>query len=241
MGKFSYKIEVFEGSLDLLLHLISKHKLNIHDIPIFELVEQYTHYVRQMQECNMDIASEFLEMAARLIYIKTVSLLPVHEEADILKTELTGELLEYRDCQIMAGKLEDIAKGFDYITKEPLEIEWDTSYNRLHETQELLVSYLSAIGKGQRKLPPPIDSFTNLVSKKVVSVTSKTMFILRSLIKNNSQSMNSLFESAQSRSDMVATFLAVLELLKAQRVTVFGEGEELFIELSKGAERLERK
>ena len=72
MGKISYKLEVFEGPMDLLLHLISKHKLNIYDIPIFELVEQYTSYVRQLQECDMDVASEFLEMAARLVYIKTI-------------------------------------------------------------------------------------------------------------------------------------------------------------------------
>ena len=103
----TYKLEVFEGPMDLLLSLISKHKLDIYDIPIVELVEQYTDYVRKMQEADMDVASEFLEMAARLVYIKTVSLLPVHEEADRLRQELTGELLEYRDCQIMAGKLAD--------------------------------------------------------------------------------------------------------------------------------------
>ena len=88
MEKIRYKLEVFEGPMDLLLHLISKHKLNIYDIPIFELVEQYTDYVRQMKEADMDVASEFIEMAARLIYIKTVSLLPVYEEAKQLKEEL---------------------------------------------------------------------------------------------------------------------------------------------------------
>ena len=105
MDKPQYKTEVFEGPLDLLLHLISKHKLNINDIPIFELVEQYIAYVQQMQDENMEIASEFLEMAARLVYIKTVSLLPVYEEAEQLKKELTGELIEYRDCKLMAEKL----------------------------------------------------------------------------------------------------------------------------------------
>ena len=115
MERPQYKTEVFEGPLDLLLHLISKHKLNINDIPIFELVEQYIAYVQLMQEENMEIASEFLEMAARLVYIKTVSLLPVYEEAEQLKKELTGELLEYRDCKIMAGKLSEQAKGFDQL------------------------------------------------------------------------------------------------------------------------------
>lgn len=103
MDKISYKLPVFEGPMDLLLHLINKHKLNIYDIPILELVEQYVAAVRQMQEDeNLEVTSEFLEMAARLVYLKTVSLLPVHEEADQLKKELTGELLEYRDCQLMA-------------------------------------------------------------------------------------------------------------------------------------------
>ena len=97
MDKISYKLPVFEGPMDLLLHLINKHKLNIYDIPILELVEQYVAAVRQMQEDeNLEVTSEFLEMAVRLVYLKTVSLLPVHEEADQLKKELTGELLEYR-------------------------------------------------------------------------------------------------------------------------------------------------
>ena len=76
MSELSFRLEVFEGPLDLLLHLISKHKLNINDIPIMTLVEQYLAYISDMAEQDMEIAGEFLEMAARLIYIKTVSLLP---------------------------------------------------------------------------------------------------------------------------------------------------------------------
>ena len=95
MEKIQYKLDVFEGPMDLLLHLISKHKLNINDIPIFELVEQYTDYVRQMEEADMEIASDFLEMAARLVYIKSVALLPVHEEADELKKELSGTTITF--------------------------------------------------------------------------------------------------------------------------------------------------
>ena len=112
MDNLTYKIEVFEGSMDLLLHLISKHKLNINDIPIVELVNQYLDYVRKMEEADFDVAGDFLEMAARLIYIKTVSLLPRHEEAETLKKELTGELIEYRDCKLMAKKLSQHTDGF---------------------------------------------------------------------------------------------------------------------------------
>ena len=98
MEKISYKVEAFEGPLDLLLYLISKHKLDIYDIPIVELVDQYIAYVRSMENDDLYVASEFIEMAARLVYIKSVSLLPVYEEAEELKRELTGGLIEYRVC-----------------------------------------------------------------------------------------------------------------------------------------------
>lgn len=226
MEKISYKLSVFEGPMDLLLHLISKHKLNIYDIPILELVEQYVAAVRQIQQEDMEIASEFLEMAARLVYIKTVSLLPVHEEADQLKKELTGELLEYRDCQLMAQKLAAHTAGFDHYARAPQELETDPTYTRLHEPEELLRAYLSAVGKGKRRLPPPVESFSALVSHKIVSVGSKVAFILRRMVRGQRQRLGSFFEIAPSRSDMVATFLAMLELMKARRVRVEGDGAD---------------
>ena len=94
MEAISYKLSEFEGPLDLLLHLISKNKLNIYDIEISVLLAQYMEHIDKMKEKNMDVASEFLEMAARLVYIKTVSLLPKHEESEELKKELSGELIE---------------------------------------------------------------------------------------------------------------------------------------------------
>ena len=90
METLSYKIESFEGPMDLLLHLISKHKVRIEDVPIMDLINQYLDYMKKLKEENLEVASEFLEMAARLVYIKTVSLLPVHEEADRLAEELRG-------------------------------------------------------------------------------------------------------------------------------------------------------
>ena len=232
MEQINYKLEVFEGPMDLLLSLITKHKLDIMDIPIVTLVDQYTAYVREMQEADMEIASEFLEMAARLVYIKTVSLLPKHEEADELKAELQGELLEYRDCQIMAGKLADEANGFDFISRRPDTIDRDTSYHLLHEPDELYSAYIAALGKGARKLPPPASSFTEIVSKKIVSVSSKIIYILRRAIKGGKMTFRSLIEASESRSDMVATFLAILELLKAGRMTADGDGEDLTFSLN---------
>lgn len=231
MEKISYKLDVFEGPMDLLLHLISKHKLNINDIPILELVEQYTSYVRQMQDADMDVASEFLEMAARLVYIKTVSLLPVYEEAEQLKKELTGELLEYRDCKIMAGKLAQQANGFDFYWREPTEIEQDHTYKRIHEPEELFKAYFAAVGRGKKKLPPPIDAFKAIVAKKIVSVGSKISVIFKKLSGNLKVRFLSFYEDAETKSDMVAMFLAMLELIKSKKIAVDGDKDNATVEL----------
>ncbi len=233
MEKIQYKLDVFEGPLDLLLHLISKHKLNINDIPIFELVEQYIDYVRQMEEADMEIASEFVEMAARLIYIKTVSLLPVHEEAEQLKKELSGELIEYRDCKLMAQKLSEQANGFDYFERKPTVLPVNMKYERLHDAGELLFAYIAAVGRGKNKLPPPMEAFSTIVAKKIVSVNSRIVFVYRRLLKKASTRFGEFFERSASRSEMVATFLALLELVKANKITVDGDIENPVVSLEK--------
>ena len=234
MEKISFKIDVFEGPMDLLLHLISKHKVSINDVPILELVGQYLLYVRQMQEENLDVASEFLEMAARLVHIKTVSLLPVHEEADRLADELRGELLEYRDCRILAAKLAQQANGFGYFEREPQELPVDMTYTRLHEPYEIYRAYISAVGKGKRRLPPPVEAFSKIIAHKIVSVASRISFIIQKLSGGGRRRFVSLFEQSESRSDMVATFLAVLSLAKAKRVLIHGDGESTTSELKRG-------
>lgn len=105
MQKISFKLEVFEGPMDLLLSLISKHKLNIYDIEISSLLEQYLAYLDQCREQDLELAGEFLEMAARLIYIKTASLLPRPEEAQKEKQALQGALIEYALCKQAAQVL----------------------------------------------------------------------------------------------------------------------------------------
>lgn len=232
MEKISYKLDVFEGPMDLLLHLISKHKLNIYDIPIITLVEQYVDYVRMMQEEDMYVASEFLEMAARLVYLKSVSLLPVYTEAQELKQELQGELIEYRDMKLLAEKLSENTEGFGTFIRNPEKIDPDMTYRRFHEAGELFNAYVCAAGKKLRQLPPPIEAFREIVVKKVVSVSSKISKIFSKLkTKGSKTKLNSLFADAESRSDMVATFLAVLELTKSKKVKVLGDGDEADVEL----------
>lgn len=240
MEKIQYKLEVFEGPMDLLLQLISKKKLSINDVPIMEIIEQYLEYVRKMQEEDLDVSSEFLEMAARLLYIKTVSLLPVHEEAEKLVEELRGELTEYQDCKRVASQLRDKSSGFDYFSRPPEEFEVDMTYTRIHEPFEIFKAYIAAVGKGKRKLPPPIDAFKGIVARKIVSVASRISSVMEKFKNGGKQKFSVFFENSESRSEMVATFLALLAMVKAKRITVDGQGADSEVTLLEGGgERIE--
>lgn len=217
MEQMSFKLEIFEGPLDLLLHLISKHKLNINDIPIVTLLDQYMEYIDRMSEQNMEIAGEFLEMAARLVYIKTVSLLPQHEEAEQLKKELQGKLIEYSLCKKAAELMKERYIGNVHAVRKPLKIEFDNTYTLVHEPQELLDAYLKIQIKPQNE-KIRTEAFNTIVKKKIVSVTSKIIYVLRHLYKSGNCMMEGLFEGMTDRSERVATFLAILELTKSGRI-----------------------
>ncbi len=232
----SYKLDVFEGPLDLLLNLIAKNKLNIYDIPIAELLEQYMAQIYEMQAADMDVASEFLEMAARLVHIKSVSLLPKKEEEAALKQELTGQLLEYQQCKEAAMRLRE-RFSLDGIVRAQADIPADLTYKRHHKPQELLSAYLSMLGK---KKPPepqkPEDTISKLITRRVVSVASQIVFVLRSLWKKRHVSLKELFRGKNDPSERVAAFLAVLELVKDKRLRVDGDGEDCEIKLTNGGE-----
>lgn len=232
----SYKLDVFEGPLDLLLNLIAKNKLNIYDIPIAELLEQYMAQIHEMQAADMDVASEFLEMAARLVHIKSVSLLPKKEEEAALKQELTGQLLEYQQRKEAAMRLRE-RFSLDGIVRAQADIPADLTYKRHHKPQELLSAYLSMLGK---KKPPepqkPEDTISKLITRRVVSVASQIVFVLRSLWKKRHVSLKELFRGKNDPSERVAAFLAVLELVKDKRLRVDGDGEDCEIKLTNGGE-----
>lgn len=213
----SFKLEVFEGPLDLLLHLISKHKLNINDIPIVLLVDQYMEYISDMSEQNMDIAGEFLEMAAHLVYIKTVSLLPKHEEAEVMKKELEGRLIEYSLCKRAAELMQLKYIGGNITVRKPMKLEYDNTYAVIHDPEELLKAYLGITVKKTEE-PVKQESFNTIVKKKIVSVTSKIIYVLRRLYTNGECSTDGLFEGVTDRSERVAVFLAILELTKSGRI-----------------------
>ena len=204
--QIQYKLPSFEGPLDLLLTLISKNKIDIYDIQISELVDQYVEQIK-------------------LGYIKSVMLLPKYEEeAEELKKELTGQLIEYALCRQIAQKLSEIYDT-DTFFRDASPVEYDLTYNRKHPSEDIAKAYVSAVGRGKRRLPPPESAFSGIVARKIVSVNSRIIYVMRKLWRGKRLKYNELFEACEEKSELVATFLATLELVKGKRVRVEGDGE----------------
>ncbi len=218
MISISYRLESFEGPLDLLLYLISKHKLNINDIQISLLLEQYLEYIDGISEQDFEYAGEFLEMAARLILIKTLSLLPKHEEALEMKRELEGRLIEYSLCKIAAKRLTEQYVGDKIFVRGPEKLEEIKIYTQTHEPDDLLAAYFGISDKKLKSRPVEASVFKPIVSKKIVAVSTKIIYVLRRLYKTGSCSMAGLYDGVTDKSEKVATFLAILELTKSGRI-----------------------
>ena len=239
MDKLTFKLEQFEGPLDLLLHLISKHKLNLYDIRIDLLLEQYLAQMEQIPFGDLEQASDFLEMASRLVYMKSAMLLPKYEdEGEQLKRELTGQLLEYQACKEVAAMLSARWRADRLFCRPATVLEPDMTYHHIHEPADILGAYLSVLGKVKRKQPPPKEAFTGIVKRRVVSVQSRIMVILDRLYRQKQVSYKSLFAEAEDRSEMVATFLAVLELVKSKRIVVDTRGQVAFGENKASADMM---
>ncbi len=231
METISYKLEAFEGPMDLLLHLVGQRKVSIHDVPIFALIEQYLEIITQLNEAALEIEAEFLEMAARLVFIKTAALLPKYEDDSDPAEELRKELLDYADCQRLADALRQRGDGFAFLSRPPEEFPVDYTYALQHKPRELFAAYLAAVGKGRRRLPPPVEAFSGILAHTIVSVVSRYTFLFDRLRGRKKASILSLLEESSSRSEMVATFLAVLMLMKANRVKAYGSGAGAILEL----------
>lgn len=225
MTELNYKLDVFEGPLDLLLMLVQKHKLNIKDIEISVLLEQFMLYLDRMTEANIEVTSDFLEMAAQLILIKSASLLP-KEEAEQLKRELEGALIELALAKVMAEKLRKRWLGDVIFVREPMEIEIDAAYRGRHLPEELMLAYGKLSDKNKRKAEQAAHPVKPVVAKSYVTVFTGVMAVLRSLRKSSVVTMKELYDG-QPRSRKVATFLAILELSKDGRIIISDDGESI--------------
>lgn len=228
MTQLSFRLSDFEGPLDLLLHLISNHKLDILDIEISELLRQYIDFIENRTDRNLEVTSEFLEMAARLVHIKTVMLLPRHEEeADDLKNRLTGELMEYQLCKLAAQQLYTLAEENRVYVRAPMQLEADMTYRLTHPASVLLEAAASSTGKAVRRRALQPTAFSGIVKRRVVSVNSRIIHLMRKFYRNPNSRFKALFDDQKDRSELVATFLAVLELIKGGRITISEDGESV--------------
>lgn len=224
MQLINYKLEDFEGPLDLLLTLISKNKMSIADVEIITIINQYLRVINRASETDLDTASEFIDMAARLIYLKSVYLLPKDDEGEKLKARLQGQLIEYSRAKEAAAMLRKTFVGDDMFSRQAVEIQRDNSYSIVHPVQTLAEAYSRLAGKGLNMAPPMEQRFETIVNAPVVSVSVKIYSVLKGIIKKNMNNLYTAFKSVKSKSEAVATFLAVLELVRAHRITIAQNG-----------------
>lgn len=239
MGGLLFRLSDFEGPPDLLLHLISSHRLNILDIEISLLLEQYLAFISADAQADLEMQSAFLEMAARLVHIKTVMLLPRHEqEAEELRGKLSAELMEYQICKQAAALLARRAEEHRVFVRAPMPLQESAVYRMVHPASVLLEACNCAAGRAVRRAPPPAAAFSGLVNRPLVSVGSRIVHLLRRLYRSPKLALDTVFSDQRDRGELVATFLALLELIKAGRVAVSEDSTTIVLHQSSRKEVL---
>ena len=231
MEQLTFNLDSFKGPLDLLLVLIKKNKINIYDIPISEILEQYLEVMKQMKEMDLEISSEFLVLAATLLQIKSKMLLPIEdndEEGQDPREELVKRLIEYKMFKDKVDFFrEKENEGYKMFCKlpEPMEeapVVYD--YSNLN-IDMLFEAYNISCMKQIRKLPPPKKSFVGIVGHEKVSIREKVKNIWKNLFKKTKMKFKDIFKGTKTKPEAVASFLAVLELIKLKKIRIEGEME----------------
>ena len=233
MDALLYKLDSFEGPLDLLLHLISKNKVSIYDIPIVEITAQYLEAIRGIEDSQLENTSEFLVMAAQLLYIKSKMLLPKNEEEEEdPREDLAKRLLEYQQYKEASKELRKTEFATKYMFFKPEEnIKFPIpEYDNKHNVSELIDAFGSILQRKIRSAKPEKRAFSGIVGREKVSVAAMTERLLNRFKKSKEISFISAFDGATSKPELVAIFLAILELISRNRLTAdFSEDENDFI------------
>ena len=222
-------LEDFEGPLDVIFLLLSKNKIEIQDVSITAILEQYLAYLDEMKRMDMEIASEFITMASNLMLIKTKMLLSAAEQA-----EAESELDQIRQALIERQRKEAIEQirfavsvleprneiGRSLFTKDPEPLRRDKTYRYKHSVQDMLLALDTIAERNDRMLPPPTVNFKGIVGKEPYPVTKKAAEVIRNLVLRGVERLKNLFRNNRSRSEVVATFLAILELCKTGSATL---------------------
>ena len=225
--EMTVKLQVFEGPLDLLLHLLEKNKVNIYDIPIVEITNQYMEYIAEMKRQDLNVVSEFLVMAATLIDIKSRMLLPApeteDEEEEDPRAELVQQLLEYKMYKCMAYELRDRQMDAERVLfkeyEEPVNMEELVSDVTLARLNEIFKSIM----KKQVDKIDPIRSKFGKIEKEEVSLSDKMAYLENYCLTHSRFSFRSLLEAQAGKMEIIVTFLAILELMKTGKIFISQE------------------
>lgn len=226
-----FKSEDFEGPLDLLLHLISKNKLSIVDVSLAEITDQYFYYIERWKKENIDFSSEFLVIASELLYIKSKFLLPKHEEEteeDTTAESLIDRLKEYKLIKLSADRIADRQFESKYtFFKIAEQIKFPSRPLKPMDKDRLLKAIFALSERKALLRPPSKENIKEAVIRKPVSIFSKVKDILKSIKRRTKMKYKDIFKG--TRSERVASFLALLELIKLSKVKFYEDDDGITI------------
>lgn len=237
MPDVTFHLEVFDGPLDLLLHLLSKNKIEIKDIPIAEILEQYLEYLEAMQRMDIELTGDFIAMAAQLVYIKSRMLLPVHddEETDDPRAELVEALLDYQRVK-MAGQLllSRYKTAGDVFVRQREIMAPDEDQLYSNTLEQLFHAMAAVLENAAKKRPPTVEALEGIVNVEKMPVSDVMDMISSRFELSRRLSFIELISGARDRSEMVAVFLAVLELSRLERIDIIEDEKEGYCLIDKG-------
>ena len=225
----TYKIEQFEGPLDLLLSLIAKNKVNIEDIPISLICDQYMEYIKEAQRLDMELASEFILMASELMLIKSKMLLPrAEDDTEDPRATLTDALIRYQQAKAAALAFAPLYAYYSgRLAKDTDEVTIDKSFVADQEPEALCAAVRRIIANTNADVRNSVQVFHPMIKKPIVPVEVKIVGILRHLEgKNGSATLDELLSDSVSLPDMIAIFIGVLELVKVRRLIISESDED---------------
>ena len=231
--KYAIKIENFEGPLDLLCHLIDKNKMNICDVKISDIADQYIDYINQMETMNLEVTSEFLIMASTLVYLKSKSLLPteIEDEKELTEEELLQRIIEYKKYKEISQKLREYVEYYGKrYSKQPEVIELPKQVlDKTYEKQVLVEKYKEVIEKNSSRVNENAENIKKIAITDTYTVGSKVKEMFRELLKKPRFIFNKLYRvSEHNKQEVVTAFSGLLELSRRNKVTttqnqIFGD------------------
>ena len=233
-NKYAIKVENFEGPLDLLCHLIDKNKMNINDIKISDITDQYMEYIKQMEEMNLDITSEFLVMASTLLYLKSKSLLPKqeNEEEELTEEELIRRIIEYKKYKEITSKLkENFLIYSKRCFKQAEEIELKAQKKEKDYEKGIIPElYEKLIKRNEEKVNENAKNIEKIAITETYTVASKVKVMFKALVKNKKFVFNKLFSVKEhNKQEVVTAFSGLLEM--SRRNKVITNQEETFSDI----------